>query len=362
MRFVLDAGLWSTGAPVGSAPLDAVLEVSGAVLAWTVDDPDVGPRITFTDPVRADWLWRIAGDAGHVAVLAALEGAAGHRDAVDVTDAELDPAAVAPLRRLAFGHWLRRWWPASARDGIPALDAALLDAEIAVLTAANEHMFSDDTLDSDIAAILSPHTTDFATYAGSGDRRVAELAGTALEMADDIGCAVGTLVDSGPARRSDYALAAGAGPGGQTGSIAEGIASVHWAAVPPGVFDAADNTVEWTVRGAAPGPVIAVRVATMGPGDPAGVRVRLHTDGPVGVGVLDDRGQVVIPLTDAGGGSISESAAWNANWADALVTVGADVAEPADLRARVRRFAVTRLVRPGADAYLAEVLAAESQY
>jgi hypothetical protein len=36
MRLVADSGLWGTGAPPAPTPLVAVLEVSGAVLSWTI--------------------------------------------------------------------------------------------------------------------------------------------------------------------------------------------------------------------------------------------------------------------------------------------------------------------------------------
>ena len=39
MKLMSDSGLWSTGPFVAPSPLQAVLEVSGAVLSWTVDDP-----------------------------------------------------------------------------------------------------------------------------------------------------------------------------------------------------------------------------------------------------------------------------------------------------------------------------------
>ena len=74
MRLVADSGLWSTGQHAAPTPLVAVLEVSGAVLSWAVDDPAAVAQITFTDPVRADWLWRVLGEAGHVALAAALDG------------------------------------------------------------------------------------------------------------------------------------------------------------------------------------------------------------------------------------------------------------------------------------------------
>ena len=65
MRLVADSGLWSTGPPVAPTPLVAVLEVSGAVLSWAVDDPAAAAQITFTDLARADWLWRVLGESGH---------------------------------------------------------------------------------------------------------------------------------------------------------------------------------------------------------------------------------------------------------------------------------------------------------
>ena len=73
MRLVADSGLWTAGPadePLTATPLVAVLEVSGAVLSWIVDDPptDAATRITFSDLARADWLWRILGESGHVAV------------------------------------------------------------------------------------------------------------------------------------------------------------------------------------------------------------------------------------------------------------------------------------------------------
>ena len=135
MRLVADSGLWSTGQQAAPTPLVAVLEVSGAVLSWTVDDPSTAAQITFTDPARADWLWRVLGEPGHIALAAALDGRTPEA-AVELTGVDVLPGSLEPLRRLALGHWLRRWWPASQRDGIAALDGALLDAEIAVLTAA----------------------------------------------------------------------------------------------------------------------------------------------------------------------------------------------------------------------------------
>jgi len=39
MRLVADSGLWVAGHETEAPPLAAVLEVSGAVLSWTIDGP-----------------------------------------------------------------------------------------------------------------------------------------------------------------------------------------------------------------------------------------------------------------------------------------------------------------------------------
>ncbi|CAM5273730.1 hypothetical protein MAUB1S_00268 [Mycolicibacterium aubagnense] len=137
MKLTVDSGLWALGSEVEAPPEVAVLEVSGAVLAWTIHDAARALRITFTDLPAADWLWRLVGEAGHVAVVAAAETAT-EAGSVDLADVLSLPEPLAALRRLAVGHWLRRWWPASARDGIAPLDAAVLDAEVALSTAVFE--------------------------------------------------------------------------------------------------------------------------------------------------------------------------------------------------------------------------------
>jgi hypothetical protein len=59
---------------------------------------------------------------------------------------------------------------------------------------------------------------------------------------------------------------------------------------------------------------------------------------------------------------MTESAAWDHDWPRTAVTIGVDVDETLDTRERVRRFARARLDRPAGDAFLAEILAAESNY
>jgi hypothetical protein len=377
MKFVADSGLWSTGPTVAAAPAVAVLELSGAVLAWTVDEPadtevaaaSVSPNISFTDVTAAEWLWRVVGEAGHVALLAALDdGTLDEGRTVDVAGVEPSPAALAPLRRLAVGHWLRRWWPVSSRDGIVALDAAVLDGEIALLTVAAQDFFGEDTLDSDVTDLLRPHRASLVAGAHGADPRVAELVDSCTELAAELGVQEWTdlVVPAADAarRRADYALAAGSDPARSApAAIASGVGSVNWTAVPPGLFDAADDTVDWAIEMAGSTAVAAVRVATAAPA--GGISVRLRSGALRGTGVLDAAGRATLALVGAEERPVTEMQAWDHDWPETTVTVGADVddsAEAAETRARIRAFARERLARPGPDAFLAEILAAESDY
>ncbi|MFV8051237.1 hypothetical protein [Mycobacterium sp. 48b] len=363
MKLGADAGLWGTAPLHVGAPLIAVLEVSGAVLSWVVDGgAGETPSIAFTDPERADWLWRVIGESGHVAVLDALR----HREPdrpLDLPGVELLPGSTDALRRLAIGHWLRRWWPASGRDGIAALERPVLDAELALLTVAAEDFFTDDTLDSDALDLLAPHLEALNFLSGQGDPNVAELVGKCRELAAETGLEWPDTVVAAT-RRADYALAAGAGDGSSdAGVIGRGVATVDWSAVPPGVFDAADNTVEWSVTAVGQATGAVVQVALSGPDSPAGIAVTMRGSDCGGSGVLDAAGRTVLPLRAPDGRPLSETRAWNLDWSGVSVRVGADgVDESAADRDRVRAFARARLASPGIDAFLAERRAAESDY
>lgn len=384
MRLVAESGLWATGPNTSDAPLTAVLEVSGAVLSWTLDDPpgDATVQITFTDLSRADWLWRIVGEAGHVAVVSAVNGAAPMNDephTIEIAGVDVAPASVATLRRLALGHWLRRWWPASERDGIAGLDRALLDVEVALLTSGAQEFFTDDTLDSDVVELLAPHGLALGAHVRGGDPRALDLIRAGAGLAEEAGVdadgwpELQTALDDSAAvlsmpsgRREDYALAAGpgAGPGGAL-PIARGVASLNWSAVPPGIFDAAENTVDWRVEGAGANVVAVVRVAVIGPDPATGILVQLRSGAFSGGGALDAAGRATLPLVDGQRRPVTESAAWDHDWSATSVIVGAEVSgatETPGTRERVRRWARARLQRPPSDAFLAETLAAESDY
>ena len=217
MRLVGDSGLWTTGPVPEGVPLTSVLEVSGAVLSWTVDDPAGAAHIAFTDAARADWLWRVRrrGWAQFARPCALQAGAPAGE--LELAGVDVAPGSLDSLRRLALGHWLRRWWPASRRDGIAELDSALLDGEMALLTAAAEDFFgTDGTLDSDVAELLGPHTEALNALARQGDPRVVEIVRACVELAEDTGVTVaGAVSVTALGRREDYALAAGTG--GSTG-------------------------------------------------------------------------------------------------------------------------------------------------
>lgn len=374
MRLVVDEGLWSTGPAPAPVPLAAVVEVDGAVLSWTVDEsPDSPPQITLTDPARADWLWRIVGEAGHSVIAAATQSApTGHTADVELDGLQVLPGSVDRLRRLALGHWLRRFWPASVPDAIAGLDAAVLDAEIAVVTAEADDFFGDATLDSDIAALLAPHAAALRRHVASGDPRVVELVRRCVDLVDDLGIEAPGWLEVADAldelgaipagTRDDYALAAGRGTGSEPATvIARGVASMAWTAVPGSVFDAAEDTVEWIIASDDGHAVATITTQTLGSGSPAGIPVSLRCNMFQASGVLDDDGRASLEIVGDDDEPVTPARAWDTDWSATSVTVGVAVDEPAQVRDRIRRFARQRLA-PQPDAFLAEILAAESDY
>ncbi len=191
MRLVADSGLWSTGQHGG--PDTAGRRAGGQRRRAVVGHRR--PRRRRPDHVHRSGPRGLA-VAGPRRVRARRAGRGAGRTRrptrpSNVTGVDVRPGSLEPLRRLALGHWLRRWWPASQRDGIAALDSALLDAEIAVLTAAAEDFFTDDTFDSDVAALLRPHAAALSAHLQGGDPRVIELVRTCADLADDVGIAFG---------------------------------------------------------------------------------------------------------------------------------------------------------------------------
>ena len=200
------------------------------------------------------------------------------------------------------------------------------------------------------------------------DPRVAALVSACAGLAEDVGAWPGTdvpaaLDDPVDRRRADYALVAGGDAGRVRGAIADGVASVRWICVPPATFDAADDTVDWSITPADASVVATVRVGLTGVASPRGVEVALRAGDVSGEGVLDANGVVALALSGPDGRQLTEDEAWDHDWSTATIVIGADRGgEDATVRQRIRDFARGRLTHPGADAFLAEILAAESDY
>ena len=168
----------------------------------------------------------------------------------------------------------------------------MLDAEIALLTSAAQDFFADDTFDSDVSGLLvRPHSVALNALVRAGDPRVVELVARRAELTDDVG------VDLAEPWRAVRAAArrlcaCGGGRSGQrnSGAIARGTGSINWAAVPPGIFDAAEDTVDWRIEAPASSRSALSQVELLGPGSPAGVAVRLRSADFGGAGVLDVAG------------------------------------------------------------------------
>ncbi|GAB10581.1 hypothetical protein GOARA_061_00200 [Gordonia araii NBRC 100433] len=329
------------------------LEVAGGIFTWNVMDPEAAPRLHLWSPADATWLWRIVGEQGHVDVVAAL---AEHRDADVAVDS---PGELAILRRLAWGHWLRRWWPASVIDGIEELPRVVLDIEVALLTDDCEAYFDEVSFDGDPHALLAAHGEDaIGSLATHASAEVRALHGRWIGREGGAARPRETAV---PGRADDYALAAGsetfAAPG--TG-IAQGRASVAWESVPANTFDAAENTIAWSVD-AAPEVVADVAVALL-PGRaaiPLPVTLSLP-DLPMRVrATLEPTGlvRVALPLTAA--------QAWRIDWSALVCAVGeTNGADSRGQRNRVRSLVRRRIggIDDGTPLFVAERLVADADY
>ncbi|MGA6209507.1 hypothetical protein ACPESR_32605 [Nocardia testacea] len=208
--------LWSI-APAGApAPVDAdpgldtaVLEVAGGHLSWSVPAGPRVPAATLHDLDTAqEWLWALYG--AEVAV-----AADEYTEPVTLPARPERPELAAAVRRLGYAHWAARWWPASTVDGIPALDAAELEREIAELSE-----FCESVVDG--ADAVDPAETE-----------------ADAEAADRLGAPA-------PGRAADYALAAGGQRGTPAALVLErGTAGWDWRYCPPGVLDASERAVSW---------------------------------------------------------------------------------------------------------------------
>lgn len=334
-----------------------VVELAGATAVWPLDAaPGSWPELTLTDPGEADWLWRWTGIAGHVELMGLI--ARGDRFVVEV-----DPEAEALdlVRRLAYGHWLRRWWPTSPSSDLPRPDPVLVALELAVLTVRCEAWLGDG-YDSEAAALLAGVSAQQVAAALAPLPRATELLD---ELTEDLvphwSDQEITAVRDGslpvPPRRDDYALAAGAGadrPLSDEG-VAQGRCSIDWAGVPPDLLDAADGSIRWTVE--ATGTVtIRAAVRLLPEADPSGLTVWFDLPGEFDLTrTLDAAGQVETELP------ITPAQAWGRSWSDFRIGIGPRRGgDHAASRERVRRFARARLSTD--PELLAEQAAADEQW
>lgn len=281
------------------------LQARGATLEWPLRD-DVLPHLTVHDPAEADWLHLLIGEAAHVGLLRGEDHAPAWNR----------PLA-ARLRRLAFGHWLRAWWPTSVLDGVPPLDRTLLDAELALLTDDLDEIMAfspDGEIPLDEEALRTLHHP---------------LAARALEL-----LGIAAPAPTAPTRE-DYALVAGDRLTPGATAVLSGTSPHAWAAVPAGRIDASEHAVAWVLE-VTDHPELSVAVQLLPGAQVAGIAVRATAGPAQAAGVLDAAGtaQLSLPLEPA--------AAWSLTVADVDVRIGVDVAEDGEERASVRTLVAQR--------------------
>ncbi|GAB2648973.1 hypothetical protein [Nocardia goodfellowii] len=178
-----------------------VLEVLGGHLTWSVLSGQAIPAAVIDDPDSAqEWLWAVYGEP----VALALAEYPGGRLTFPARP-EL-PRLIAHAWRLGYAHWAARWWPASALDGIAALDPGLLEAEIAELTEQCEMIVDGADAGQPMTAPISANVA---------------------------------------VRQSDYALAAGVDARGNVLMLDRGTGGWDWRGCPPGLLDASEQAVSW---------------------------------------------------------------------------------------------------------------------
>ncbi|MGV9297324.1 hypothetical protein [Amycolatopsis sp. NPDC003676] len=220
-----------------------VIAADGCLIRFALADLLGGPaasmRIELTDAGAAEpWLTRLVGTEASLTAL---------------RDGHVDVPARPELARLALLLWARRWWPASPALGIPSLDPALLDLEAAVATTAVEDVAEGllDGFEASPGELFDAANGLFAAGPAAEEaRQLCTRLSAWFDRQDDLEraeAAADLAARVAPGQRA-YALAAGSGPSASgEGVLAAGSASVDWARVPPGVLDAADDTVTWRI-------------------------------------------------------------------------------------------------------------------
>ncbi|WP_157440317.1 hypothetical protein [Actinokineospora inagensis] len=171
----------------------------------------------------SQWLWEIYGPDAATELLSGAESVNPPLNSSPVRDA---------CRRLAQLTWIEAWWPASTVAAVPAIDPVVLKAELALATAAIDHLLDDENATTR-ALTLATRLPDANT-----------LAAQLNELADTHGVTLPEPVTA--PSQSNFALAA-AGPSQRSGlTILSGASPIDWSAVPAGAVDAA-ATAEWLI-------------------------------------------------------------------------------------------------------------------
>ncbi|QFQ95669.1 hypothetical protein F9278_05155 [Streptomyces phaeolivaceus] len=312
------AGEYGDVLAVGPDFTRAVLDVAGAVLTWPVLGDPGPPSAHVHDPGRAQqWLWALYGEGVAAAVHDCATREPGGVPTREPGGARVaaDPTALAGCAaRLAFAHWAARWWPASYADGIPALEPDVLGLETAALTHRCQQLFDDegDQPDDCAAELITEHQAALDPLIQWWRATPRPAVGTALHLEgvlrliDDaadgagldgpalrhLGAALqrpgptGAPADPGAlfARHDGYALAAGEPltAGGRV--IARGTGTNDWRRYPPGLVDATESAVSWTVRALGARRRIEVEVVAHGAAPATGTslvaEVHVNGDGP----------------------------------------------------------------------------------
>ncbi|MFD5319949.1 hypothetical protein [Streptomyces sp. NPDC127098] len=251
----------------------AVLDVAGAVLVWPVLGEPGPPSAWVHDPGRAQqWLWALYGER--------VAAAVHDRPAPDLAGVRVaaEPTALAGgAARLGLGHWAARWWPASYADSIPALEPDVHGLELAALTHRCQQLFDDgdDQPDDCAAELIGEHRAALDPLVrwwlgAPGPAATARQLESVLRLIDAAADGAGldgpelrrlrsALERPGPtgpplapgelfAPHDRYALAAGEPPAAGGRVIARGTGTNDWRRYPPGLVDAAESAVSWTVR------------------------------------------------------------------------------------------------------------------
>ena len=290
----------------------AVLDVAGAVLVWPVLGDPGPPSAWVHDPERAQqWLWALYGER----VAAAVHDRPA-RDLAGVRVAAEPTALAGGAARLGLGHWAARWWPASYPDGIPALEPDVHGLELAALTHRCQQLFDDgdDQPDDCAAHLVGEHRAALdplvrwwlgAPGPAATARRLESVLRLIDAAADGAGLdgpelrrlrsalerrgPAGAPVDPGElfAPHNRYALAAGEPPTAGGRVIARGSGINDWRRYPPGLVDAAESAVSWTVRALGARRRIEVEVLALGTAPAAGAplfaEVLVNGGGPLRV-------------------------------------------------------------------------------